>query len=40
MYCVFVAPSEDVILEHARCLGLPADKIAKVTAIADPAAAE
>ncbi len=40
MYCVFVAPNEEVILEHARCLGLPADKVAKVVAIADPAAAE
>jgi hypothetical protein len=40
MYCVFVAPDEDVIIEHARCLGMPADKISKVLAICDPATAE
>jgi hypothetical protein len=36
MYCVYVAPSEEIILEHARCVGLPADRISKVVAIADP----
>jgi hypothetical protein len=36
VYCVYVAPSEDIILEHARCAGLPADRISKVAAVTDP----
>jgi Protein of unknown function (DUF4242) len=40
VYCVFVAPSEDIILEHARCIGLPADKISKVAATIDPGSGE
>jgi hypothetical protein len=35
-YCVYVAASEDIILEHARCAGLPADRISKVAHVADP----
>ena len=40
VYCVFVAPSEDIILEHARCAGFPADQISKVMAVMDPATAD
>ncbi len=40
VYCVYIAPSEDIVLEHARCSGLPANKISKVSAILDPASAE
>jgi Nickel responsive protein SCO4226-like len=36
VYCVYVAPSQDIILEHARCAGLPADRITKVAAVTDP----
>lgn len=36
VYCVYVAPSEEIILEHARCAGLPADRISKVAAVTDP----
>jgi len=36
MYCVYVAPSEDIILEHARCAGIPADRISQVAHVADP----
>ncbi len=36
MYCVFVASGEDIILEHARCAGIPADRISKVAHVADP----
>jgi hypothetical protein len=39
MYCVYVAPDEDIIEEHARCGGFPADRIAKVSAVIDPSTA-
>ena len=36
LYCVYVAPDEDIILEHARCGGFPADRISLVSAVIDP----
>lgn len=40
IYCVYVAPSEGVIREHARLAGFPVSRIAEVTAIIDPATSE
>jgi hypothetical protein len=40
LYCVYIAPDEDIIFEHARCGGFPADKVAKVTAEIDPTTGE
>jgi hypothetical protein len=31
-----IAPDEDILLEHARCGGFPADRISKVSTIIDP----
>jgi hypothetical protein len=36
LYCLYVAPDEDIILEHARCGGFPADRVAKVATVIDP----
>ncbi len=36
IYCVYVAPDEDILLEHARCGGFPADRIQKVATTIDP----
>src|SRR5436309_415339 len=36
IYCVYVAPDEDIIFEHARCGGFPADRISKVATVMDP----
>jgi hypothetical protein len=36
LYCVYVAPDEDMIEEHARCGGFPANRITKVAAVIDP----
>ena len=36
IYCVYVAPDEDIIFEHARCGGFPADKVSKVSVVIDP----
>lgn len=40
LYCVFVAPDEDVIHEHSRCTGVPADRISRVATTIDSATAE
>jgi Protein of unknown function (DUF4242) len=36
IYCVYVAPDEDIIFEHARCGGFPADEVSKVSMVIDP----
>jgi hypothetical protein len=36
IYCVYVAPDEDILFEHARCGGFPADRISKVSTVIDP----
>ena len=36
IYCVYVAPDEDILQEHARCGGFPADRISIVSAVIDP----
>jgi hypothetical protein len=37
-YCVYVAPSADLILEHARKGGFPASRVSEVRAVIGPAA--
>lgn len=38
--CVYIAPNADVIREHARRGGFPADRVLEVTTIIDPTTAE
>jgi hypothetical protein len=40
VYCVYIAPNEEMLREHARQGGFPANKISKVTAVIDPSTAE
>jgi hypothetical protein len=40
IYCVYVAPDEDILFEHARCGGFPANKISRVTTVIDPSTAD
>jgi cell division inhibitor SulA len=40
VYCVYIAPSEDLIREHARQGGFPADRVSSVTRIIDPTTSE
>lgn len=40
MYCIYEAPNAELIHEHARCMGIPANVVAEVRAIASPAIAE
>lgn len=36
VYCVYSAPSKDLIVEHARLAGVPANLISEVSSIVDP----
>lgn len=37
LYCLYLAPDEDSIREHARRSGIPADRVAAVRRLIDPA---
>jgi Protein of unknown function (DUF4242) len=37
VYCVYLAPDESSIREHARRVGIPVDRIAAVRRLIDPA---
>jgi Protein of unknown function (DUF4242) len=40
MYCVYFAPDEASIQEHARRVGIPANRVSAVRRLIDPASAE
>ena len=40
IYCIYIAANEDLIREHAKQGGFPANSIAEVTTIIDPTTAE
>ena len=40
IYCVYIAANEDIILEHARCGGFPANVVAQVGTVIDPTTGE
>jgi hypothetical protein len=40
VYCVYLAPDEVTIREHAKRAGLPANRISAVRRLIDPTAAE
>jgi hypothetical protein len=40
LYCVYLAPNEELIREHARLGGFPANRISKVQRMIDPTTAE
>lgn len=40
VYCVFIAPNEEIVREHARLGGFAADSIAIITKVVDPSTAE
>ncbi|MBI4466498.1 MAG: DUF4242 domain-containing protein [Acidobacteria bacterium] len=39
VYCVYIAPNAEMIREHARQGGFPADRISEVKTIIDPTTA-
>ena len=40
IYCVYIAPDEHAIREHAQKGGFPADRISEIKAVIDPTTAE
>jgi hypothetical protein len=40
IYCVYIAPNEEMVREHAKQGGFPANRVAEVKGIIDPTTAE
>jgi hypothetical protein len=40
IYCVYIAPNEEMVREHASQGGFPANSVSQISAIIDPATAE
>lgn len=40
IYCIYGAPSEEMIKEHAERAGIPADRISEIKAVIDPGIVE
>ena len=40
IYCVYIAPDEEAVREHARQGGFPANRVSRITSVIDPATAE
>jgi hypothetical protein len=40
VYCVYIAPSEDMIRAHAQQGGFPANKVSEIKSVIDPTTAE
>jgi Protein of unknown function (DUF4242) len=40
IYCIYIAPNEDMVREHARQGGFPANSVSEVSTVIDPTTAE
>jgi hypothetical protein len=40
IYCVYIAPNAEIVREHARQGGFPANKVSQVRSVIDPTTAE
>jgi hypothetical protein len=40
IYCLYIAPNEELVLEHAKQGGFPANRVSQVKDIIDPTTAE
>ena len=40
VYCVYIAPNEAMVREHAKQGGFPANRVSAVTSVIDPTTAE
>jgi hypothetical protein len=40
VYCIYIAPNEETIREHARLGGFPANRVSQINSIIDPTTAE
>jgi hypothetical protein len=40
IYCIYIAPNEEMVREHAAQGGFPANRISQVTTVIDPTTAD
>jgi len=40
IYCIYIAPNEEMVREHAQQGGLPANRISEIKTVIDPTTAE
>ena len=40
IYCIYIAPNEEMVREHAQAGGFPANSVAEVKTIIDPTTSE
>ncbi len=40
IYCVYIAPDEKMVREHAQQTGFPANRVSEVASVIDPTTAE
>jgi len=40
IYCTYIAPNKEMVLEHAKQGGFPANSVSEVKAVIDPTTAE
>ena len=40
LYCIYIAPNEEMVYEHARRGGFPANHVSQVKTLIDPTTAE
>lgn len=40
VYCVYIAPNEKTVREHAQQAGFPANRVSEVASVIDPTTAE
>ncbi|PYV65777.1 MAG: DUF4242 domain-containing protein [Acidobacteria bacterium] len=40
IYCVYRAPNEEMVREHAKQGGFPANRVSEITSVIDPTTAE
>jgi len=40
IYCVYIAPNEEMVREHARQGGFPANRVSAIATVIDPTTAE
>jgi hypothetical protein len=40
IYCIYISPNEELVREHARLGGFPANRVSKIESVIDPTTAE
>ena len=40
IYCIYIAPNEEMVREHASQGGFPANRVSEITTVIDPTTAE